>query len=480
MARVDRHISDISNERLIYSIYHAMAIRWASPEIELYAGNDKKRASDPSQIINERGNVFFRGLSLSLCAILCSYAAYGIFINMYVAAMFDILLAVPIGFSYLLCKANFFLSAKKVFLTTMNFGIYVFALSYPMEVGLYMIYLPTIVVTIIIFHSNHRRIRYMFIVTSLLAMGSLIFLRPEILPIAPIEPDMIRQSFLMNLFASLLVLFIALYNLMNLIDQTDHSIVTKNASLLNKNEELTEAYSKLNKFTYSVSHDLRSPLANIKGLSSLGLFESPNSTISIYFQKISESADKLDGFIKESLNYYKTNKEGRLEDIDLHDAIAEIIESFRHMKNASDIDFQLTCEPEDSTFMLDQFLFKTVISNLISNAIKYHHSDERHKFLRIDVLKYSNELVIQVEDNGNGIDNAHLTRIFDLFYKANNGCEKGTGIGLSLVKEAMQKMKGSIDLVSTLEEGTTFTLRIPQLRTASAGKNKYPIHIHEN
>jgi len=103
---------------------------------------------------------------------------------------------------------------------------------------------------------------------------------------------------------------------------------------------------------------------------------------------------------------------------------------------------------------------KTVITNIFSNAIKYQDLQKQNPFIKIATHVDHEFCDIRIEDNGIGIDPEYKEKIFDLFFRATDQSQ-GTGLGLFIVKDTIDRLKGSIEVRSKKGEGTTFQIRIP-------------------
>ena len=101
-----------------------------------------------------------------------------------------------------------------------------------------------------------------------------------------------------------------------------------------------------------------------------------------------------------------------------------------------------------------------MITNLISNALRYHNKEQDDPYLKIIVKATNKQAEIQVADNGQGIDEKHLEHIFTMFYRANK-TPGGSGLGLYIVKEAVEKLGGTIKIESQINVGTKFIIIIP-------------------
>ncbi len=104
----------------------------------------------------------------------------------------------------------------------------------------------------------------------------------------------------------------------------------------------------------------------------------------------------------------------------------------------------------------------TVLTNILGNAIRYHDGKPEAE-IKANITAVEKGLNLDITDNGAGIDEKHLPKIFDMFYRANK-FSKGTGLGLYLVKDALAHMEGSIDVFSKKGKGTTFYIYLPDLQ----------------
>ena len=101
-----------------------------------------------------------------------------------------------------------------------------------------------------------------------------------------------------------------------------------------------------------------------------------------------------------------------------------------------------------------------MLSNLLSNSIKYYNPERKSPFVKVTINQNKCGVVIIIEDNGLGIEEKHLDKIFGMFYRASSK-SKGSGIGLYIVKEIIDKLAGTVSVDSMFGVGTTFNLSIP-------------------
>ncbi|HLF52586.1 PAS domain S-box protein [Flavobacterium sp.] len=235
-------------------------------------------------------------------------------------------------------------------------------------------------------------------------------------------------------------------------------------NLEQRNIELVKTNSELDRFVYSVSHDLRSPLTSILGLLSFIEDESKEGDTLEHVGMIRNSINRLDEFIKNILSYSRNNRTTmEVEKIALQEGITEIVNSLHSMKEAEGILFEIDIQ-EQQSFYSDRMRFNTILENLISNAIKYHRKDKTNRYIKIAGQSDHEKLQLTIADNGIGIEPAHHNKIFDMFFRL-SGKTDGSGIGLYIVKNTVEKMKGTIQVESELGIGTTFIITLKNLKS---------------
>jgi|GEM_PF-2944574 len=231
--------------------------------------------------------------------------------------------------------------------------------------------------------------------------------------------------------------------------------------LKEKNAELEKANAELDKFVYSSSHELRAPLTSILGLIGIAKMEDPAENQLNYLNLMEQSVNRLDKFIREIVHYSRNSKlEIQKEKIDFHSMIEDIIKDLYYIDGVDKICITTQIH-DDISLINDAGRLKVIITNLISNAIRYHNLDNPNPYICIQVKTNREKAVIEVKDNGLGIEKEHLDKVFQMFYRASNH-SKGSGIGLYIVKEMLAKLNGTIDLTSEPRQGTVFRVEIPQ------------------
>jgi len=240
-------------------------------------------------------------------------------------------------------------------------------------------------------------------------------------------------------------------------DVTDRKIAE--VELTNKYKELEKTNSELDRFVYSASHDLRAPLASVLGLINLVKMDEKEPHHLEYLTNMQKSIHKLDKFIGDIINYSRNSRlEVIPEDIDLKELVEELKEDLGFMDSAEKIN--IGYDGEGSVIVSDRSRIKVVLSNLISNAIKYHNLRVAHPYIKVKYKKEDDNHMISVIDNGPGIPIEHKTKIFDMFYRGSES-SSGSGLGLYIVKETISKLDGDISLETRLGEGSNFTIKFP-------------------
>jgi signal transduction histidine kinase len=227
------------------------------------------------------------------------------------------------------------------------------------------------------------------------------------------------------------------------------------------NKELTKSNQELDKFVYSVSHDLRAPLTSMLGIIEI----SEDCTEDTYVRKnlslLKSSINKLDTFIGDILNYSRNSRlEVIKEEINFQEMLNDVISNLKYMNCRNrmlDINVDVT---HNSNFISDRHRVNIILNNLISNAIRYQNIKETNPFVNIKVSVVNDGASIMIKDNGIGIKKEFHERIFNMFYRVSKKSE-GSGLGLYIVKETINKLSGTIEVESELEMGTTFNIFLP-------------------
>lgn len=224
-------------------------------------------------------------------------------------------------------------------------------------------------------------------------------------------------------------------------------------------EKLEVKNFELDSFAYHTSHDLRAPLASILGLTGLISSEDDIPRIREMNGMIEQSVTKQDDFIKSILNYSKNeNLKPSIRKIYFDDILRSVQKELSNMPNADRVKIVSKIKG-DKFFHSDSLRIMIIFKNLVSNALKYCDTTKKTSELNININKKVDETVIVFKDNGVGIKDKYLDKIFNMFYRANESSD-GSGLGLYIVKETVEKLGGRIEISSEYLVGTQFTITI--------------------
>ena len=232
-----------------------------------------------------------------------------------------------------------------------------------------------------------------------------------------------------------------------------------NSLLAVKNEELQRAYNELDKFSYSVTHDMRGPLLSVLGAIEAAQHMDDITEIRKMLLMMKDSVRNLDDFIQSIHDYYNLNRgELEIKEIDFNELVEEQIKIFNFTYLMSDVTFNTNIIQKE-TFRGDVLSVKLILNNLLSNAFKYQRKDNKNKTVDLNILVENGYAAIDVIDNGVGIAENYLGDIFNMFFRASTQ-DVGSGFGLYNVKAAVTKLNGKITVDSEINKGTHFKVLV--------------------
>lgn len=226
--------------------------------------------------------------------------------------------------------------------------------------------------------------------------------------------------------------------------------------------ELAEAVHELEAFSYSVSHDLRAPLRTIRGFTELVMEEAGerlNEDERGYLDRVHRASSRLDRLIADLLAYTRVSKtKVELRTVDLHALVSDIQREhpeFQPPRAEVEIDAPLLPVVGNEAYLTQ------CITNLVGNAVKFVR-DGQQPVVKIWTEKDDGAVRLYVRDNGIGIPQERLGRAFEMFERLHTaGSYEGTGVGLAIVRRAVQRMKGRVGVLSEVGKGTTFWIELP-------------------
>ena len=221
-------------------------------------------------------------------------------------------------------------------------------------------------------------------------------------------------------------------------------------------------------FIADVSHEIKTPLTALKGAVETlqeGAINEPESAAK-FMDIISRHSDRLNALVRDILSLSELERKTSSEEMDfglikIAGPVTGAVELCKERANSKNISLKLTEPAGDFKVKGDAQLLEQAIINLIDNAIKYNLAGTE---IQVSVLASGKDVFIRVSDNGCGIAQEHLARLFERFYRVDKARSRklgGTGLGLAIVKHIAQLHKGFAEVQSTVGKGSAFTIRLP-------------------
>lgn len=227
-------------------------------------------------------------------------------------------------------------------------------------------------------------------------------------------------------------------------------------------EELKRTNFELDSFVYRASHDLRAPLRSVLGLLNLIGAEAQEEERRRFIGLAEKSIKKLDSFILDLTNFSRNSRlEVLVEPVNFQHILDECLDNLKFMENASKLSLSFS-NKLNKDFYSDPGRISIVFQNLVSNSIKYQ-SLVNPPHLDLNIFPDRTGIQIVFSDNGKGIGAEHLPKLFQMFFRASEE-SYGSGLGLYITKQVIEKLGGKIKVNSGLGVGTTFSIWLPDLK----------------
>lgn len=232
-----------------------------------------------------------------------------------------------------------------------------------------------------------------------------------------------------------------------------------NELLVQKNNELKKTNMELDEFAYRTSHDLKAPITSLKGLIRIAQLSESESEVRECHNMMQDRLSKLEELIRDILDLSKNSRTGiQYVSVDLRSTIDHIIDIH---SDGSQNQIRVEVEgPEQFIVKTDPTRIRMILGNLISNGLHYADLSKHQPFIKVKYWMDEGNYIISVKDNGVGIDETYLDRIFDMFFRiAENSI--GSGLGLYIVKETVERLNGKIEVRSERSVGSEFIVTFP-------------------
>lgn len=217
--------------------------------------------------------------------------------------------------------------------------------------------------------------------------------------------------------------------------------------------------AELDSFFYRVSHDLKGPIASLMGLHNVIQLEVHDSYTRQFFDMYQTQIHRINNIVMDLIHLTRMNHtDAHKTKIDFKALVNECIQTYHYLDNFKKIRF-ITEIDDNVEFFSEWAIVNTILQNLIENAIKYARPT-KDPFVRIAIQGSGDCILLMVEDNGMGIATEHQAKVFNMFFKAND-LTQGTGLGLYILKRAVERLDGQVHFVSSVNTGSTFTVLLP-------------------
>lgn len=379
----------------------------------------------------------------------------------------DIVLLILAVLLYFLNEAGKHVLARYLFLTFVNLSFFLIVAFAETDIGMVYMFFPFIALTFVFFSQISKTALYFYLILS----ATLIFILASTDQRPFGEVPFVRSEgnyiIILNIMTAVVLLIAVVGFLVKLYYSTitelkESKLVLEQmaAEIQVKNVELKKSNDELDSLVYSTSHDLRAPLMSILGLVNIGRYELDKGNHLDYFNMIEERIHVLDQSIKNIIDFSRNSRlDISQEPINFKELLEKVYAGLNYMDNASQIKFtySIDCQQE---IRHDKRRIEILLSNLIGNAIKYHDLTKPNPFIVVEISEKAKMIAISVKDNGKGIDKEYHEKIFGMFFRASE-TSKGSGLGLFIVKETVDKLKGSISIESSLGVGSHFYIELP-------------------
>lgn len=387
------------------------------------------------------------------------YAVFDLFSGVYVSLPYEGACALLALSSFFLNRAGKHMPAKVVLVIAANLTVYIFATSETATTELSMFFVVIAIATVAGFGYEQRFLAIGFIAVTLLLYLATVYIDFHPLPLN-IDPQYVKNNKMINFVTAITTATMLVFALVSVNFHSEKALLDSQQMMAKKNEELTRLNVELDRFVYSSSHDLIAPLRSILGLVTLSNLTEDREELKKYLAMIKDRVGELERFIKDMSDYSKNARTAVvMEEIDLGKLLRDVLETLRFYPDSDKLTIDINVE-EDHLVYSDHMRLKVILSNIISNCFKYCDLDKKDPYVRIVAVKDQDMLNLEISDNGLGIGEAALPKIFEMFYRAHQHGE-GTGLGLYIVKETIDKLGGTIAVDSVVGNGTTFRITLP-------------------
>ena len=369
--------------------------------------------------------------------------------------------------SFVMNRQGSHFPAKLTLGLTTNITIFYFSSIEPTETALSFLFVICALGAICTLGFEQKKLALLFVLLpEVLFIFSVVF-DLNFLTRRTTSTEYVRLNMIINFLATFFGAVLMFYFMLSLNHHSESALRENEKRLHDNNEELVKVNKELDRFVYSASHDLRSPISSVRGLINLIKLDPHAPETKSYLEMMDSQLVGLTKLIDDIVAYSRNARvEIKSEAIYLKTLVNDILASLRFSPNAEQVHLYVNL-PDDLILYSDLTRVRIVLANLLSNAFKYSNPRTENKFIKISSVQTPTHIHISIRDNGLGIDRQFLPNIFDMFFQANEKAE-GSGLGLYIVKETLEKIGGTIRVESEVGNGSEFIVTLPMLQTSAA------------
>ncbi len=400
-------------------------------------------------------------VAMCLIALTCgmSYILVGIFVGLSLFSILNYLIffLTTIPTVLYLTKKGYYNQAKLIMMVLGSIFMVIKAASIGPDSGMNL----SMMITIFAAFAFYSIEDYKYILLALfITTGSIVFLEMTNYSYLEIDPSTNKYEYEFNYASTILFCILFFYVILRVNQYINKKLSRLNNKLISKNRKLGKINEELDSYMYKASHDMRAPITSMMGILALVRIEKDPEKMSQLIELQQNCLTKLDNHIHQIINLSKNVKtELEPEKIELKDMVEQIFEELSFFENAANTEKVIQIN-QKVDFYSDPYRLRVIVNNLISNAFKYARREEENSQIIIEAQISATSATISVKDNGIGIPEKQQSKIFDMFYRGTE-ISKGSGLGLYMVKEMVQKLNGSISVNSEANRFTSITFIVP-------------------
>jgi signal transduction histidine kinase len=387
----------------------------------------------------------------------------------------DINIALWMLFLWGLNRQGYYVFVRYALLISLSLVLLAYGSVIPAENGINLLFLPMMSLAFVLFDYRQHGAK---LAISMFMLGCFLLLEGtdyQLLGSLELQEEADRASFIVNFLTAGAMLYFSFSTVTHANHAAEERLQQKTEELEEQNELLSKTNEELDRFVYSTSHDLRAPLLSMLGLLQLLENKKADEPIQPYLNMLRNRVENLESFINDIRTYAHNNRRPvEAEPLLLCSLVSDIYSHLRYLQSTTPLTLRQDIAPQ-SPLLLDRERLTTILSNLVANAIKYHRPDQENPFVTVGARLEENQLHLWVQDNGPGIAPQIQARMFEMFYRGDER-SGGSGLGLYLVKETLEKLGGSIMAESELGRGSTFHVWVP-LNNSQNEKQAAPLSM---